>query len=67
VLASLGNGTIVAARQGSLLVSCFHPELTNDTRFHRAFLEQVAGLPEKEQRMITAENLAGLLSPAPAR
>jgi 5'-phosphate synthase pdxT subunit len=41
VLASLENGPIVAARQGSLLVSCFHPELTDDDRFHRAFLEQV--------------------------
>ena len=41
VLASLENGTIVAARQESLLVSCFHPELTTDDRFHRAFLEQV--------------------------
>ena len=41
VLASLENGTIVAARQNSLLVSCFHPELTEDARFHRAFLEQV--------------------------
>jgi len=41
VLAKLENGTIVAARQDSLLVSCFHPELTDDDRFHRAFLEQV--------------------------
>ena len=41
VLATLENGTIVAARQDSLLVSCFHPELTQDDRFHRAFLEQV--------------------------
>ena len=41
VIASLENGTIVAARQNSLLVSCFHPELTEDARFHRAFLEQV--------------------------
>jgi 5'-phosphate synthase pdxT subunit len=41
VLASLENGTIIAARQDSLLVSCFHPELTDDDRFHRAFLEQV--------------------------
>jgi 5'-phosphate synthase pdxT subunit len=41
VLASLQDGTIVAARQDSLLVSCFHPELTDDDRFHRAFLEQV--------------------------
>jgi len=42
VLATLPDGTIVAARQGPLLVSCFHPELTEDDRFHRAFLEQVA-------------------------
>ena len=41
VLAKLQNGTIVAARQENLLVSCFHPELTDDDRFHRAFLEQV--------------------------
>ena len=41
VLASLESGAIVAARQGSLLVSCFHPELTSDDRFHRAFLESV--------------------------
>ncbi len=40
-LATLPNGTIVAARQGSLLVTCFHPELTEDDRFHRYFLEAV--------------------------
>jgi 5'-phosphate synthase pdxT subunit len=40
-LAKLENGTIVAAREGSLLVSCFHPELTTDDRFHRSFLEIV--------------------------
>jgi len=40
-LARLDNGTIVAAREGSLLVSCFHPELTDDDRFHRSFLELV--------------------------
>jgi 5'-phosphate synthase pdxT subunit len=40
-LATLGDGTIVAARQGPLLVSCFHPELTSDDRFHRYFLEYV--------------------------
>jgi 5'-phosphate synthase pdxT subunit len=39
VLAWLENGTAVAARQGTLLVSAFHPELSNDPRFHRLFLE----------------------------
>jgi 5'-phosphate synthase pdxT subunit len=38
-LARLEDGTIVAARQGNLLVTAFHPELTGDTRFHRYFLE----------------------------
>ncbi len=42
-LAKLDDGTIVAARQGKLLVCAFHPELTNDLRFHRYFLKIVAG------------------------
>lgn len=41
VLAKLEDGTIVAARQGNLLVTSFHPELTNDTRFHRYFCERL--------------------------
>ena len=45
-LAALDDGTIVAARQGNLLVSCFHPELTDDDRFHRLFLEQVQAAGE---------------------
>ncbi|OGO15066.1 MAG: glutamine amidotransferase subunit PdxT [Chloroflexi bacterium RBG_16_48_8] len=35
------NGRIVAAKQQNLLVSSFHPELTQDTRFHRYFLSLV--------------------------
>ncbi len=41
VLAKLDDGTIVAARQGNLLATSFHPELTQDTRFHRYFLARV--------------------------
>ena len=37
-LATLDDGTVVAARQGSLLATSFHPELTRDDRFHRSFL-----------------------------
>jgi pyridoxal 5'-phosphate synthase pdxT subunit len=40
-LASLRDGRIVAAKAGPVLVTCFHPELTVDRRFHRHFLEQV--------------------------
>ncbi len=43
ILARLPDGTIVAARQGNLLVSAFHPELTDDLRFHRYFLDIVGG------------------------
>jgi len=39
VLASLPDGRIVAARQGKLLATSFHPELTADDRFHRYFME----------------------------
>jgi len=41
VLAQLADGALVAARQENLLVTAFHPELTNDLRFHRYFLEMV--------------------------
>jgi 5'-phosphate synthase pdxT subunit len=39
VLARLPDGRIVAARQGRLLATSFHPELTEDDRFHRFFVE----------------------------
>jgi pyridoxal 5'-phosphate synthase pdxT subunit len=39
VLASLEDGRIVAAQQGHLLATSFHPELTKDDRFHRYFME----------------------------
>lgn len=37
-IATLEDGTIVAARQGNLLATSFHPELTGDTRLHELFL-----------------------------
>jgi 5'-phosphate synthase pdxT subunit len=39
VLGRLDSGGIVAARQGRLLATAFHPELTDDNRLHRFFLE----------------------------
>jgi 5'-phosphate synthase pdxT subunit len=38
VLAQLPDGRIVAVRQGRLLATSFHPELTQDDRFHRYFV-----------------------------
>ncbi len=41
VLSTLEDGRIVAAQQGHWLATSFHPELTQDDRFHRYFLELV--------------------------
>jgi 5'-phosphate synthase pdxT subunit len=38
VIAELADGRPVAARQGRLLATAFHPELTADTRLHQLFL-----------------------------
>jgi pyridoxal 5'-phosphate synthase pdxT subunit len=41
ILARLDTGAIVAARQGRLLATAFHPELTPDLRVHRFFAETI--------------------------
>jgi 5'-phosphate synthase pdxT subunit len=41
VLATLPDKRIVAAQQGHLLATSFHPELTGDPRFHQYFLALV--------------------------
>lgn len=38
-IATLEEQHIVAAQQGAFLLTCFHPELSDDDRFHRYFLE----------------------------
>jgi len=43
VLASLPDGTAVAVRQGNLVATAFHPELTEDLRLHEYFLSIVNG------------------------
>ena len=40
-LASLADGRVVAVEQGNLLGTSFHPEVTDDYRFHRRFLDRV--------------------------
>ena len=42
VLAALSEDQPVAVRQGCMLATAFHPELTNDTRFHRLFLDLIS-------------------------
>jgi len=41
VLATLDDGTIVAVREGALLGTAFHPEVSGDPRFHQYFLRIV--------------------------
>jgi 5'-phosphate synthase pdxT subunit len=38
ILSALEDGRIVAAQEGHLLATSFHPELTSDTRFHEYFI-----------------------------
>lgn len=40
-IAALPDGRVVAVRQGPLLGTSFHPEVTGETRFHELFLEAV--------------------------
>lgn len=35
------DGHVVAARQGDLFATAFHPELTGDPRIHRFFLDEI--------------------------
>jgi 5'-phosphate synthase pdxT subunit len=45
ILSSLPDGTIVAVKQDSLLACAFHPEFTQDLRFHRYFLNMINEKP----------------------
>ncbi len=38
------DGRVVAARAENILVTAFHPELTDDMRFHEYFLREVCGI-----------------------
>ena len=43
ILATLDDSenTVVAVRQGHLMATCFHPELTSDPRWHSYFLDMI--------------------------
>jgi 5'-phosphate synthase pdxT subunit len=41
IVATLADGTAVAAQEGHWLVTSFHPELTEDDRLHRYFIDMV--------------------------
>ena len=62
VLAEVG-GHPVLARQGRILVAAFHPELTDDTRIHELFLDQVR--EATRTRVDSAGRGRGAKAPAP--
>lgn len=42
ILGALDDGTIVAVEQGNIIATSFHPEVTDDYRFHQYFLGRIA-------------------------
>jgi 5'-phosphate synthase pdxT subunit len=42
VLASLGDGRVVAVRQKNMLATSFHPEITGETLVHQYFLQMIS-------------------------
>jgi 5'-phosphate synthase pdxT subunit len=47
ILSTLPDGRVVAAQQGHLLATAFHPELTDDDRMHRYFVQLAGGKTTK--------------------
>jgi pyridoxal 5'-phosphate synthase pdxT subunit len=45
-----GAGRVVAVRQGHLLATAFHPEITADSRVHRVFVAGLRGGIEREEQ-----------------
>ena len=58
------DGHAVLARDGRLLVAAFHPELTDDTRIHELFLNQVREAPRVDSAE-RAKRAKVSTSPAP--
>ncbi|MGY2081186.1 pyridoxal 5'-phosphate synthase glutaminase subunit PdxT [Modestobacter sp. SYSU DS0657] len=50
VVGGPADGKIVAVRQGSLVATSFHPELTGDIRVHASFVELVRAARARDQR-----------------
>lgn len=60
------EGHAVAARQGRVLVTAFHPELTDDARLHALFLHIIRGGEPADEHEDCAAGAAPSLSPVPA-
>jgi pyridoxal 5'-phosphate synthase pdxT subunit len=58
-LCQLDDGSIVAARQGNMLVTSFHPELTQDTRLHAYFLSMADHHSDSKVQQTTSSEVNG--------
>lgn len=59
VVGGSGDGKIVAVRQGDLLATSFHPELTGDRRVHALFVEVVRSARERRSGAVAGEERRG--------
>jgi 5'-phosphate synthase pdxT subunit len=60
VLARLSDGRVVAVREGALLATAFHPELTADSRLHALFLDLARStLASTARALASAPEVAG--------
>jgi 5'-phosphate synthase pdxT subunit len=57
-LAALPDGRVVAARQGNLLATAFHPELSPDTSLHAWFIERCGAAGAERQNSAAAASTA---------
>lgn len=64
VMASIDEG-IVMARQGNLLVTSFHPELTDDTLVHKYFVSMVAEKSDSRSKILSDACSQVLVSASP--
>ena len=58
VLARLGDEPVLV-RQGNVMAATFHPELTNDRRLHRRFLELAANQRPPVRDVMTSQRATG--------
>ncbi|CAA2989641.1 probable pyridoxal 5 -phosphate synthase subunit PDX2 [Olea europaea subsp. europaea] len=54
--ARMENKVIVAVKQGNLLATAFHPELTADTRWHSYFLKMTSAISEDASSSIISQS-----------
>lgn len=67
VLARLDDDRVVACRQGAMLATAFHPELTDDARFHQFFASLVrASIGERTAEQARSAEEAQTAEEAPA-